>query len=235
MTALSHLKVFATQPHPCSYLEEQQATTLFVDPAAEIDEPLYSQLSDMGFRRSGPHLYRPHCTRCNACIAARIPVEDFVPNRQQRRVLQRNSDLTVVDRRSLHGSEFYDLYARYIGGRHSDGDMYPPSRQQFESFLSPEWGITHYFCFYAGERLIAVAVADVMANGISAIYTFYDPAEERRSLGTNAVLWQIEESRRRGLPSLYLGYWIKQCKKMAYKINYRPVELLLNDRWVRLS
>lgn len=235
MTALSHLKVFATQPHPCSYLDEQQATTLFVDPAAEVDPQLYSQLSDMGFRRSGPHLYRPHCSRCNACIAARIPVAQFVPGRQQRRVIQRNSDLTVITRKSIASAEFYDLYALYISERHRDGDMYPPSRQQFESFLSPEWGLTHYYCFYRERQLVAVAVADVMENGISAIYTFYDPAEERRSLGTNAILWQIEEARRRQLPSVYLGYWIKQCRKMAYKINFRPVELLINERWVQLT
>lgn len=235
MTALSRIRVFATHPHECSYVDEQQATTLFVDPAANIDSELYSELSEIGFRRSGPHLYRPHCAHCNACVAARIPVENFRPNRQQQRVWRRNADLTVRDRSTLQGDEYYGLYARYIEQRHRDGDMYPPSRQQFEAFLSPEWGITHYYCFYRGEELVAVSVTDIMENGLSAIYTFYEPAEQARSLGVYAILWQLDHARQRELPSVYLGYWIKECRKMAYKTNYRPIELLLNGRWVRLN
>ena len=235
MTVLSNLKVFATHPHECSYIASEQATTLFVDPAAKIDVHLYSQLSELGFRRSGPHLYRPHCANCSACIPARIPVERFKTNRQQKRIWQRNQDLRVEDRTVLHGDEFYDLYARYIEGRHRDGDMYPPTRQQFESFLTREWNITHYYCFYAGTQLLAVAVVDMIESGLSAIYTFFDPRESARSLGVYAVLWQIEMARRLNLPSVYLGYWIKQCRKMAYKINYRPVELLVNGRWVSLN
>ena len=235
MTILSTLKVFATHPHTCSYLPEQQATTLFIDPAAPIDGPAYSQLSEMGFRRSGPHLYRPHCARCNACVPARVPVDRFHPNRQQRRIWQRNNDLTVIDRTVLNGEEYYDLYARYIEGRHRDGDMYPPTPQQFESFLTQEWDLTHYYCFYQDTRLLAVAVVDVMDNGLSAIYTFYDPEITNRSLGVYAVLWQIHRARELGLPSVYLGYWIKQCRKMSYKINYRPIELLVNGRWVTLT
>jgi arginine-tRNA-protein transferase len=235
VTVLSNLKVFATHPHECSYLPEEQATTLFVDPAARVDIHLYSQLSELGFRRSGPHLYRPHCAGCDACIPARIPVTQFQPNRQQRRIIQRNQDLRVEDRTDLSGDEFYDLYARYIEGRHREGDMYPPTRQQFESFLTREWGVTHYYCFYASEKLIAVAVVDVIDAGLSAIYTFFDPDMTARSLGVYAVLWQIEQARTLGLASVYLGYWIKQCRKMAYKINYRPVELLISGRWVALS
>lgn len=235
MTILSTLKVFATHPHTCSYLPEQQATTLFIDPAAPIDGAVYSQLSEMGFRRSGPHLYRPHCARCNACVPARIPVERFQPNRQQRRIWQRNADLTVIDRTALDGDEYYTLYARYIEGRHRDGDMYPPTPQQFESFLTREWDLTHYYCFYLDNQLLAVAVVDVMDNGLSAIYTFYEPEAKSRSLGVYAVLWQIHQARELGLPSVYLGYWIKQCRKMSYKINYRPIELLVNGRWVTLT
>jgi arginyl-tRNA--protein-N-Asp/Glu arginylyltransferase len=235
VTILSTLKVFATHPHTCSYLPEQQATTLFIDPAAPIDGPAYSQLSEMGFRRSGPHLYRPHCARCNACVPARVPVAKFQLNRQQRRIWQRNADLTVIDRTALNGADYYALYAKYIEGRHRDGDMYPPTPQQFESFLTREWDLTHYYCFYHDTRLLAVAVVDVMSNGLSAIYTFYDPEEKNRSLGVYAVLWQIQRARELGLPSVYLGYWIKQCRKMSYKINYRPIELLVNGRWVALT
>jgi arginine-tRNA-protein transferase len=235
VTILSTLKVFATHPHACSYLPDQQATTLFIDPAAPMDSTTYSQLSEMGFRRSGPHLYRPHCARCNSCIPARIPADRFQPDRRQRRVLARNSDLHVIDRTTLNGDEYYDLYARYIEGRHRDGDMYPPTRQQFDSFLTREWDLTHYYCFYLQEQLLAVAVVDVMSNGLSAIYSFFDPDLKARSLGIYAVLWQIQQARDLGLPNVYLGYWIKQCRKMSYKIDYRPIELLINNHWVAMT
>jgi len=235
VTILSTLKVFATHPHACSYLPEQQATTLFIDPAAPMDSITYSQLSEVGFRRSGPHLYRPHCARCNSCVPARIPTDGFHLNRTQRRVWSRNADLHVIDRTALHGDEYYDLYAHYIEGRHRDGDMYPPTRQQFDSFLTREWDLTHYYCFYLAQRLVAVAVVDVMGNGLSAIYSFFDPALKSRSLGVYAVLWQIQHAQALQLPHVYLGYWIKQCRKMSYKIAYRPVELLINGRWVSLS
>ncbi len=232
MTILSTLKVFATHPHACSYLPEQKATTLFIDPAAPMDSTTYSQLSEMGFRRSGSHLYRPHCSRCNSCVPARIPALEFQSNRRQRRIWNRNSDLVVIDRTVLSGDEYYDLYAKYIEGRHRDGDMYPPTRQQFDSFLTREWDLTHFYCFYEEKKLLAVAVVDVMSNGLSAIYSFFDPDANERSLGVYAVMWQIQRARELGLPHVYLGYWIKNCRKMAYKIEYRPIELLVNNRWV---
>jgi arginine-tRNA-protein transferase len=141
----------------------------------------------------------------------------------------------------LHGDEYYELYAKYIETRHRDGDMYPPSRQQFDSFLTREWDLTHYYCFYlpssafAKPKLLAVAVVDVMSNGLSAIYSFFDPDFAERSLGAYAVLWQIQRARELGLPHVYLGYWIKQCRKMSYKIEYRPIELLVNNRWVAVN
>jgi arginine-tRNA-protein transferase len=235
VTILSSLRVFATHPHVCSYLPDQQATTLFIDPAARIDAVVYGQLSEIGFRRSGPHLYRPHCGHCTACVPARVSAVGFAPNRQQRRIWRRNQDLRIEDRHSIDSDEFYHLYARYIDGRHRDGDMYPPSRQQFDSFLTREWDITRYRCFYDGERLVAVAVVDVMQNGLSAIYTFYDPDLPQRSLGVYAVLSQIELARDLGLPHVYLGYWIKACRKMAYKINYRPIELLIGGKWLTVN
>ena len=235
MTLLSNLKVFATHPHQCSYLGEEEATTLFIDPNASVDARLYSQLSEIGFRRSGSYLYRPHCRQCSACVPARVPVEDFNPNRQQRRILKINSDLVARKQDDISANEYYALYTRYIDGRHRDGDMYPPSRDQYNSFLTSEWGVTRYYTFREGRRLVAVAVVDEMENGLSAVYTFYDPAETKRGLGTYAILWQVEEARRLGLPAVYLGYWIKDCRKMAYKVNFRPLELYLHGRWVALT
>jgi arginine-tRNA-protein transferase len=195
---------------------------------------LYSQLSLLGFRRSGSHLYRPNCSNCNACIPARVPTSRFVPKRNQRRCLKRNGDLLVQELPDINSDECFDLYRRYIETRHHDGDMYPPSRDQYQSFLSAEWGVTRFYGMFDGERLVGVAVADLLDDGLSAIYTFYDPDLPERSLGTYAVLWQIEQTRELGLEYLYLGYWIKQCQKMAYKIQYRPLELYINGSWVEL-
>lgn len=235
MTDLSNLKLFATQPHPCSYLDDREATTLFIDPEASVDIGLYSQLSELGFRRSGSHLYRPHCARCQACISCRIPVAGFRPNRNQRRCWRRNRDLTLAFTEHIQTDEHYQLYADYIATRHRDGDMYPPSRGQYEAFLSSEWGLTRYLEFRLEGRLLGVAVCDQMENGLSAVYTFFDSREYRRSLGVYAILAQIDRVKNQGLDYLYLGYWIKQCQKMEYKTQYRPLELLINRRWTRLD
>lgn len=234
MTSLSNLKVFTTHPHQCSYLDEQQATTLFVDPDSHIDVELYTALSEIGFRRSGPHVYRPHCGTCTACKPARVPVIDFTPNRQQRKTINRNRDLEVNETSSISDDEHYQLYQRYISQRHTDGDMYPPSKEQYDAFLLNSIGNTHYYDFRLDKQLVAVAVTDHMSNGLSAIYTFFDPELERRSLGKYAILWQIQRARELQLPYLYLGYWIKDCRKMSYKTDYRPLQLLINNHWLTL-
>lgn len=235
MTDLSNLKLFATQPHPCSYLDDEEATTLFIDPSAPVDQGLYTQLSQIGFRRSGSHLYRPHCASCQACISCRIPVADFAPNRTQRRCWRRNSDLELGFVDHIDTDEHYNLYADYIETRHRDGDMYPPSQAQYNAFLSSEWGLTRYLEFRLQGRLLGVAVCDRLNDGLSAVYTFFDSRESRRSLGVFGILAQVEQAKSMGLHHLYLGYWIKQCHKMDYKTQYRPLEMLVNRRWVCLK
>ncbi|OYT94307.1 MAG: arginyltransferase [Pseudomonas sp. PGPPP3] len=235
MTELARLKFYATQAHPCSYLPTEQATTLFLDPSQPMDAQVYAELSEVGFRRSGDHLYRPHCQNCSACVPARLPAADFKLNRQQRRIRSRNADLHVQAARPTFSEEYYDLYARYIEQRHADGDMYPPNREQFSTFLVRDQPFSHFYEFRLDGRLLAVAVTDVLPNGLSAVYTFYDPDEEHRSLGRFAILWQIAETARLGLHAVYLGYWIKNCRKMNYKTQYRPIELLVNQRWVILT
>ncbi len=232
MTAASGLKFFSTTSHPCSYLPGEQAITLFADPKSRMSRAMYTELSDLGFRRSGNYVYRPHCEGCQACVPVRLPVARFHPNRQQSRIWKKNQDIEVTTVASDFQDEHYRLYASYINARHSDGDMYPPSVEQYCSFLTAEWGDTQFYEFRLQGRLIAVAVCDRLDNGLSAVYTFYDPQEDRRSLGSYAILWQIEECRRLGLPSLYLGYWIKNSQKMNYKIAYRPIELLINNEWL---
>lgn len=230
-SSLRDLKVYTTFPHTCSYLPDRVATTLFIDPRQDIDQSLYGNLSQLGFRRSGNHIYRPHCAICKACVPARVPVQRFHPDRAQRRIWRRNQDLLTLHSRDIRDEEAYGLYHRYIEQRHADGDMYPPDREQYLSFLNDPWQLTRYLRLYDGERLVAVAVIDELPDGLSAIYTFFDPDEERRSLGSFAILWQIERARALGLPYVYLGYWIERCSKMNYKDRYRPLELLREGRW----
>ncbi|MBR9828717.1 MAG: arginyltransferase [Oceanospirillales bacterium] len=232
MSNLRTLKFYATPEHDCSYLPGKQARTLFVDPRAVMDRSIYSQLSDLGFRRSGSHVYRPHCEACQACISVRIPVDQFQPSKTQQRIEKRNADLTVTSLPCAMSDEYYALYERYICQRHADGDMHPPSQEQFINFLV-EGGVDSYFSEFrtADGELLAVAVSDRLDQGLSALYTFYSPEADKRSLGVYAILWQIRQAQRAGLPYLYLGYWVKECRKMRYKTAYRPLEMLHNGEW----
>jgi arginine-tRNA-protein transferase len=235
MTDLSNIKLFATHPHECSYLDDRKATTIFVDPEQCVDQTLYSRLSELGFRRSGTHVYRPKCQQCTACIPTRVVSSQFEQTRSQKRCFKKNSDLTVKVSKTFKFTAYYDLYERYINERHCDGDMYPPSEEQFRSFLNNEWDITEYVEFWLTDTLIGVAVIDRLDNGLAAVYTFYDPDYERRSLGTFAILWQIEYVISEGLECLYLGYWIKQSRKMNYKIHFRPLQMLADKQWITIS
>ncbi|WP_097461188.1 arginyltransferase [Mangrovitalea sediminis] len=231
MSSLKTLVFFATPEHHCSYLTDRHATTMFVDPRAHVDRRLYSQLTALGFRRSGSHYYRPHCESCNACIPVRIPVDRFRPDRSQRRNLRQNSDLELRPVPARYTEEYYRLYENYINQRHSDGDMYPPSREQFSSFLV-EGGVDGFYLEMREHgRLIGLGVVDALDDGLSAIYTLFEPSSTPRGLGTLAILWQIEETRRRELPYVYLGYWIKDCRKMSYKDHFQPLEMLSDGHW----
>ena len=228
---LADLHFFATPAHDCSYLDGRQAITLFADPHAEIDTALYSALSEAGFRRSGAHIYRPHCQACQACIPVRVLANEFRLNRRQRRIWKKNLDLDVEIKRPMLTNEYYDLFERYIRQRHADGDMFPADRAQFQSFLVAGRVEARFVEFRLAGRLLAVAVMDVLDSALSAIYTFFDPEESQRSLGTLAILWLLEESRRQTKDWLYLGYWIDECQKMNYKSEYMPQERYIHDRW----
>jgi arginine-tRNA-protein transferase len=231
MSDLSTLKFFATQVHPCSYLDGEEATTLFLDPGILPDRHLHSFLSQHGFRRSGNYLYRPHCQQCRACQPTRIRVTDFSPDRRFRRIMARNKNLHVSYEKACLDEEYYLLYERYIRHRHKNGDMFPPSEEQFEQFLLNRWADTRFVCFRHKDRLLAVAVTDHLEDGLSAVYCFFDPDETHLSLGTHAILWQIMECQRLKLPYLYLGYLIRDCSKMAYKASFQPLEILTERGW----
>ncbi len=231
---LGRLAFYATGRHACPYLPDREAVTLFADPAAPTDMALYSRLLRQGYRRSGPYIYRPACPACAACVPVRLPVAEFRPRRSQRHCQARNADLRTTVRPALFDPEHYALYRRYIAARHPDGGMETDSGSRYMEFLTAHWAETAFVEFRLGDRLVAVAVTDLVSDGLSAVYTFYDPDLGSRGLGTHAILWQIARARHEGLPHLYLGYWIAGSRKMAYKAAFRPLEGWLRDHWQRL-
>ena len=226
---------YLTPAHPCSYLDGRTANTLFLDPRDTHSPTTYHALTQVGFRRSGGHLYRPHCSECNACVPTRIPVDRFKSSRRFRRVIKANVDIDVRIEPARDERVIYALYDKYISMRHRDGDMFPPSIDQFRSFLFASWSDTRFLSCYLDDKLVSVAVTDVLDHGLSAIYTFFDPEFESRSLGVFSVLMQIQACIKIGVPYLYLGYWIKDSPKMRYKTDYRPVETLVDQQWITLE
>lgn len=227
----SIVRLFQTLPHPCGYFSDRTAQNLVIDPSTPQLERIYGRALEMGYRRAGGHVYLPQCEGCRACVPARIPVDRFVPDRSQRRCLRRNEDVAVRVMPARRTDELFALYERYLASRHPGGGMDNPRPQDFERFLYTEWSPTRLVEFRLGERLLAVAVTDFCNEGLSAVYTFFDPDEERRSLGSFAILSQIELARRHGFPHVYLGYWIAGHPKMDYKTRFRPLELLEGGEW----
>ncbi|MCX7064638.1 MAG: arginyltransferase [Proteobacteria bacterium] len=226
---------FLTPPHPCSYLKDRTARTLFLDPREVINAATYSALTHAGFRRSGGHLYRPYCDGCKACVPVRVPVAEFRWSRRFRRIRRANAAVVISMREAVFAERYFKLYASYIESRHADGDMHPPNVDQFQSFLLSNWTNSAFLVLEEHGQLLGVAVTDRVPDGLSAIYTFFDPVLAKRSLGVLAVLAQIEHCVTNAIPYLYLGYWVRDSAKMHYKTDYRPIELLVGDRWVRLS
>jgi len=228
--SLYDLRMFLTTDYACSYLPGRLARNLVADPAV-TDASLYTQLATLGFRRSGEHVYRPHCQGCIACQSLRVPAARFQPNRAQRRVWTRNQDLEAQVLEAEFQEEHFALFARYIEIRHPGGGMDPASLDSYWSFVASRWCPTWLCEFRRDGILLAVAVIDRLDNGLSAVYTFFDPLEEARGLGTLAILWQIVEARRLGLDWVYLGYWVEPCAKMAYKARFNPHEIFAAERW----
>lgn len=229
------LNIITTPPHQCSYLPNRLAATIVVDPMnaqKQINASLYDNLSQQGFRRSGKHIYCPHCHSCNACLATRIPVQQFKPRRSQRRTWQKNQDLTVsAIVKPVFKAEHYNLYRRYLTSRHEGDGMDNPIPEDYMEFLTSAWSKTIFYEFKLEKQLVAIAVVDQIYNGLSAVYTFFEPELKERSLGVYAILWEIEEVKRLNLEWLYLGYWIKDCRKMRYKAEYQPLECYKQGTW----
>ncbi|MDE1513699.1 MULTISPECIES: arginyltransferase [Vibrio] len=227
---LQSIRIGLTNNHPCSYLKDQMERV-----AVAIDLPIqsaenYQILLANGFRRSGETIYKPHCDQCHACQALRVAVADFVPSTSQRRLLKQLKQTLHWQLKPELDPNWYDLYQRYICARHRHGSMYPPNKDEFAQFAGATWLNTQYLHLYAAQKLVAIAVTDLLPNSASAFYTFYDP-EVPLSLGTLAVLCQLSYCQQTEKQWLYLGYQIDECPAMNYKVRFNPHQRLVNQRW----
>lgn len=227
-------RVGLTQEFDCSYLPNRQEQLLVIlDPSCYSTDKFESLLG-LGFRRSGNQIYRPHCPICSACNSVRVLAQDFIPSKSQKRKLNKAKNQFEVKYSTQERPEYYPLYSKYITMRHQDGSMYPPEKEQFQSFLLCSWLKITFIELWHQDTLAAVAVTDCMNSSISAIYTFFDPDFEHYSLGSVMILEQLKFAKEQNKQYVYLGYQIDECDKMKYKTQFLPAQKQLNDEWVAI-
>ena len=230
----SLLQFYATAPYTCSYLPNERARSQVATPTHLITTEVYGHLVRRGFRRSGIFTYRPNCDDCHACVPVRLLTERFIPNRSQRRSIRAHSDLQASELPLAFQDRHYQLYLRYQAARHAGGGMDQDSNEQYAHFLLQSRVDTRLIEFSRDGVLCMVSIIDVLNDGLSSVYTFYDPDLRSASFGTYNIIWQIAQCVANRLPYLYLGYWIRDCPKMSYKARFKPLQGLIAGQWQSL-
>jgi arginine-tRNA-protein transferase len=239
--ATRQLRFFLTAPSPCPYLPGREERKVFAHLPLSEGAAINDALTQIGFRRSQNIAYRPACENCDACVSARIPVADYGFSRSERRILERNRDLerSLVEAEAT--MEQFDLLRRYLLARHAEGGMADMTWADYVAMVEDTSARTHLIEYRAASKdrgpgdLIACVLVDVLSDGLSLVYSFYDPGMTRRSLGSFVILDHIRHAGRLGLPFVYLGYWVEGSHKMDYKARFRPLELLRPNGWTRLE
>ncbi|MFY9180536.1 MAG: arginyltransferase [Venatoribacter sp.] len=233
MTQKSFILLQPEETHPCSYLKGQQARSVYINPKSELDDLDLTLLSQNGFRRSGKLVYRPNCPSCNACQSVRIPVHKFQPSKSQKRIKKKNKDLTLSV--TAPSKRFYPLFEKYIRTKHQSGDMYPANEKQFDDFLCNDFGNTGFLVAQKGQQVLACMVFDLLRDGLSSVYCFYDTDYIERSLGTFMILTLNDLTNSIDLKFNYLGYYIKDSPQMNYKNHFHPIEFFNGQVWQDLT
>ncbi|MCL1077228.1 arginyltransferase [Parashewanella spongiae] len=218
-----------TKPFPCSYLDNQQEQLLTLT-EYPLDYLIYERLLTLGFRRNGNAIYKPHCQFCSQCRPIRLPVQRFCHSKRQKRTVKKNINF-IWKCSSTAKDEYFYLYERYINERHDDGPMFPATKEQYQHFLFCDWLQPQFIELYDEDILIGVAVSDVLNNSISAVYSFFSTSYDKHSLGSYLILLQIELAKKLNKDYLYLGFQVDGNRKMSYKKNYRPFQILTENGW----
>jgi len=233
-SALQKIQFYVTAPYTCSYLSNQLAQSIIATPQHLVDGHQYSGLIQQGFRRSGKFVYRPHCENCNACIPVRLPVTDFQASRSQKRAYKQHEHLGAIVSTLSFDEAHFALYKAYLIARH-EGNAQEETAEQYRNFLVQSNVDSLFISFTLNGALKIVSVVDIVEDGVSAVYTFYDTAVTKASYGTYSIMWLIDWCKQLNLPYLYLGYWIKNSQKMAYKENFGPQEALIDGEWLKIK
>ena len=225
------IQFYKTTEYNCSYIDKMDAQSLVVTPYKSIDQNIFQDLIEKGFRRSGQYIYKPSCKSCTACIPIRLSVQKFLSSRSQKRIFKKHKHFDVREVSLAFKQEHFDLYSKYQNKRHSSINNDQNKIDDYNDFLIKSNVNSKLVEFWDGDILKIVSIIDMMSDGISAVYTFFDPDDEKVSYGTYSIIWLIKWCKTQQLKYMYLGYWIGECNKMKYKTNFKPYELYIKGYW----
>jgi arginyl-tRNA--protein-N-Asp/Glu arginylyltransferase len=228
---LEEIKFYVTKNYSCGYINGQDAQSIVATPYKNVNSKNFKNLISQGFRRSGQYVYKPNCKNCKACIPIRLLASNFKASRSQKRLKKNLNELSVKLLPLNFNEEHYNLYVNYQNKRHPNNDKSEDNVADYNDFLINSNVHSKLVEFRLNNQLKIITIIDIIDNGISAVYTFYDCSDQKLSLGTMSIIWLLEYCKKESLPFLYLGYWIYESQKMKYKINFKPYELMIEGVW----